>query len=79
MNGMELARGYFEEYGLPMLRKEFPEVISSKFRFLTFAVDDEKKGSEVLPGIGGWVYPRLGLGGMAEKNSYIPKMVLERI
>ena len=61
------------------LRKEFPEVISSKFRFLTFAVDDEKKGSEVLPGIGGWVYPRLGLGGMAEKNSYIPKMVLERI
>lgn len=27
MNGMELARGYFEEYGLPMLRKEFPELL----------------------------------------------------
>ena len=27
MNGVELARGYFEEYGLPMLRKEFPELL----------------------------------------------------
>mgnify|MGYP007101826840 FL=1 len=61
------------------LRKEFPEDISRKFEFLTFAIDDERLGSEVLPGIGGWVYPRLGLGGMAEKNTYIPKMVLERI
>jgi len=61
------------------LRKEFPQDISNKFEFLTFAIDDEREGSEVLPGIGGWVYPRLGLGGMAEKNSYIPKMVLERI
>lgn len=61
------------------LRKEFPEEMSKKFRFLTFAIDDEKKGNEVLPGIGGWVYPRLGLGGMAEKNQYVPKMVLERV
>lgn len=61
------------------LRKEFPEDISRRFEFLTFAIDDERRGNEVLPGIGGWVYPRLGLGGMAEKNTYIPKMVLERI
>lgn len=61
------------------LRKEFPDEINSKFEFLTFAIDDERRGNEVLPGIGGWVYPRLGLGGMAEKNTYVPEMVLGRI
>lgn len=62
--------------GVPNLKNEFPEDINSRFRFFTFAIDDERVGSEVIPGIGGMVYPRLGLGDMEEKNQYIPEMVL---
>lgn len=65
--------------GEPNLRKEFPDEISRKFQFFTFAIDDERKGSEVVPGIGGMVYPRLGLGDINEKNSYIPSVVLEHL
>ena len=61
------------------LQKEFPENVSAKFEFLNFAIDDEKQGSEVIPGVGGWVYPRLGLGDISEKNTYIPNMVLKRL
>lgn len=63
----------------PNLLKEFPEEISSKFRFLQFAVDDTRKGNEVIPGIGGMVYPRLGLGDIRTKNHYIPEMVRVRM
>ena len=65
--------------GVPNLMREFPEEISSKFHFITFAVDDECEGSEVIPGIGGMVYPRLGLGDMGTKNRYIPEMVLRKM
>lgn len=65
--------------GVPNLIREFPEEISSKFHFITFAVDDEREGSEVVPGIGGMVYPRLGLGDMETKNRYIPEMVLRKM
>ena len=65
--------------GVPNLMREFPEEISSKFHFITFAVDDEREGSEVVPGIGGMVYPRLGLGDMETKNRYIPEMVLRKM
>ena len=64
---------------VPNLMREFPEEISSKFHFITFAVDDEREGSEVVPGIGGMVYPRLGLGDMETKNRYIPEMVLRKM
>ena len=65
--------------GVPNLMREFPEEISSKFHFITFAVDDEREGSEVVPGIGGMVYPRLGLGDMETKNRYVPEMVLRKM
>ena len=65
--------------GVPSLMREFPEEISSKFHFITFAVDDEREGSEVVPGIGGMVYPRLGLGDMETKNRYVPEMVLRKM
>lgn len=61
------------------LEKEFPASISKKFRFLTFAIDtvkDAEKG--VIPGVGGMVYPKLGLGDSHEKNKYIPNLVKER-
>lgn len=65
--------------GVPNLMREFPEEINSKFHFITFAVDDEREDSEVIPGIGGMVYPRLGLGDMETKNRYIPEMVLRKM
>lgn len=65
--------------GKPNLMREFPEEINRKFRFITFAVDDERKGSEVVPGIGGMVYPRLGLVDIETKNHYIPEMVLRKM
>jgi hypothetical protein len=65
--------------GIPNLMQEFPNEINSKFHFVTFAIDDESVGSEVIPGVGGMVYPRLGLGNMEEKNHYIPKMVLSKL
>ena len=65
--------------GVPNLMQEFPNEINSKFHFFTFAIDDERDGSEVIPGVGGMVYPRLGLGNIEEKNHYIPEMVLSKL
>lgn len=67
------------EEGQPNLMKEFPEETTRNFRFFSFAIDDERQGSEVIPGIGGMVYPRLGLGDMEKKNHYIPQMVRARM
>lgn len=62
------------------LRSDFPSEVSSKFRFISFAIDDEiNEKNEIIPGIGGMVYPRLGLGNESEKNSYIPDIVKQRM
>ena len=63
----------------PNLLKEFPKEISNKFCFLQFAVDEDRQENEVIPGIGGMVYPRLGLGDIDKKNQYIPMMVKMRM
>jgi uracil phosphoribosyltransferase len=61
------------------LRREFPDEISSKFEFYYFAVDDEQnERGEVIPGIGGTVYERLGIGNAQTKNQYIPQIVRAR-
>lgn len=66
--------------GMPNLMKEFPKSVNSKFEFKTFAIDEDRlDNGEVVPGIGGMVYPRLGLGDIALKNSYIPEMVMNRL
>lgn len=62
------------------LRREFPTQISGKFEFLYFAVDDEANAQgEVIPGIGGIVYERLGIGNARTKNQYTPEIVWERL
>ena len=62
------------------LEKEFPISISKKFHFFTFAIDTIKDiQGHVLPGVGGMVYPKLGLGDSHEKNKYVPNLVKERI
>lgn len=62
------------------LRAEFPPEISVKFEFVYFAVDDveDKQHGIVIPGIGGSVYERLGIGNAKTKNQYIPQIVKER-
>ena len=61
------------------LKKEFPEDIAMKFTFRTFAVDNEKEGNNIIPGIGGQVYGRLGLGDGQTKNRYTPELVIHRM
>jgi len=62
------------------LEKEFPISISKKFHFFTFAIDTIKDiQGHVLPGVGGMVYPKLGLGDSHEKNKYVPNLVKERV
>ncbi len=66
--------------GVPNLMSEFPESVNRKFVFKTFAIDEDRlDNGEVVPGIGGMVYHRLGLGDIAKKNSYIPEMVKSRL
>jgi hypothetical protein len=61
------------------LNKEFESSISKKFEYIYFAIDDEiSDEDEVIPGIGGNIYQRLGLGDTQIKNKYIPVLVKDR-
>ena len=61
------------------LSSEFDVSISSKFEYIYFAVDDQVTvNGEVIPGIGGNIYTRLGFVDSEDKNKYIPKLVMER-
>lgn len=61
------------------LRSQFEKDISDKFQFFYFAKDDERTSEgEVIPGIGGMVYDRLGFKGQDDKNSYVPELVKKR-
>ena len=57
---------------------DFEPAVSDRFEFFWFAKDSEKDGENVIPGIGGQVYERLGIGTKAEKNAYVPSLVRER-
>ncbi len=60
------------------LKSEFPAKISKKFKFIYFAQDTIKeKSGEVVPGIGGEVYPKLGLDDQPVKTGFIPELVKE--
>ena len=61
------------------LEAGFDSTISSKFEYIYFAEDDEKKeNGEVVPGIGGSVYELLGIGSSVQKNSFIPELISTR-
>jgi hypothetical protein len=61
------------------LKKEFSETISDKFQFFYLAKDDEiNAAGEVIPGIGGMVYERLGLVDQDGKNHHTPEIVESR-
>jgi hypothetical protein len=61
------------------LKSEFESSVYEKFRFLYFAEDDERTSTgEVIPGIGGIVYDRLGFQGQDGKNRHTPELVKVR-
>lgn len=61
------------------LAAEFEASVHEKFQFVYLAEDDERSDSgEVIPGIGGMVYDRLGFAGQEEKNRYVPEIVKAR-
>lgn len=61
------------------LNKEFPAIIAEKFEYIYFAIDDEMEANgNLVPGIGGNVYQRLGFKDQDDKNKFIPKLVKER-
>lgn len=60
------------------LALEFPNSISDKFKYVWFATDFEIRGEEVVPGIGGSVYERLGFENENDKNRHVPLIVKER-
>ena len=61
------------------LKSSFKKEIYEKFQFFYFAKDDRRTHEgEVIPGIGGNVYHRLGFDGQDAKNKYIPEIVKDR-
>lgn len=61
------------------LAEAFPAEIAERFQYWTFEVDtDRTEDGEVLPGIGGEVYGRLGLGDAATKNRIMPELLMQR-
>jgi hypothetical protein len=61
-----------------LLKSEFPLAVSSKFKFVYFAIDDQVNKGMVVPGVGGDVYTKMGFKNSEEKNKYIPNIVKER-
>lgn len=57
------------------LKIEFSPELSSRFHFTCFAIDSEKSGEDVVPGIGGQVYQLLGFKDQPAKIGYIPDLV----
>ncbi len=61
------------------LNSEFPKAITEKFKYIYFAIDDEMQANgNLVPGIGGNMYQRLGFKDQDDKNKFIPKLVKER-
>jgi len=62
------------------LRNEFPHDISDMFEFAFFAIDKVKNAEgEVVPGIGGQVYQKLGLSDQPVKIGYLPDTVKQKL
>lgn len=74
-----IAAPVIHEQAEDLLRQAFTPAIAEKFQFFYFAKDNERTAEgEVIPGIGGMVYERLGFDGEADKNRYTPDIVKQR-
>ncbi|WP_188061997.1 hypothetical protein [Sphingobium sp. KCTC 72723] len=62
------------------LSSEFEAEIADKFEYWLLATDSEKDDhGNVLPGIGGEIYSRLGFEGQRGKNAHFPKLLKDRV
>ncbi|KJF77322.1 hypothetical protein UA45_13380 [Morganella morganii] len=68
------------EHAEEKLKNEFPVKISKKFQFIYFATDKERDNTtgEVIPGIGGVIYKKLGLTDQPSQTGFIPLLVKQR-
>jgi hypothetical protein len=67
------------DQAFPKLKQEFSEEISKQFEYVYFAEDsDMNSAGEVVPGIGGNLYLRLGFKDQQDKNKYQPNLVKQR-
>lgn len=75
-----IAAPVMHEKSKANLKQDFPEDVSNKFDFQTFAIDSTReKNGIVLDGIGGEVYERLGLENQPAlmKKGYMPELVAQ--
>ncbi len=61
------------------LRREFAPSVADRFQYVFCAVDREKDGENIRPGVGGSVYELLGLGDKDTKNRHRPLLLAERM
>lgn len=61
------------------LRREFAPSVADRFQYVFCAVDHEKDGENIRPGVGGSVYELLGLGDKDTKNRHRPLLLAERM
>lgn len=60
------------------LENEFPISISKQFEYIYFAEDSEFENGEIIPGIGGNLYNRLGFINQQDKNKHLPMLIKQR-
>jgi len=61
------------------LSQEFPLSIANKFHYVYLAKDtDRQENGELVPGVGGNVYLRLGFKDQEDKNRFTPNLVKSR-
>ena len=62
------------------LEAEFPMSVGDKFEYWILAVDAQAdENGNVIPGVGGSVYQRMGFENQEDKNFYMPSLVEHRI
>lgn len=61
------------------LERGFSKELAGKFEYWTFEIDTVRTAEgEIIPGIGGEIYDRLGLGTQQSKNAFVPELVKQR-
>lgn len=62
------------------LSAEFNTEVSERFQYWLLATDSDKdEDGNIVPGIGGEIYGRLGFDGQAGKNAYFPTFIRDRV
>ncbi|MBA8906475.1 uracil phosphoribosyltransferase [Aminobacter ciceronei] len=62
------------------LEAEFPTAVGDKFEYWVLAIDGQAdENGNVIPGIGGSVYNRMGFNNQDDKNFYMPALVESRM